>query len=185
MLATSFKYLQVEHECMTDDDTLEVQPEPLDYSPSSGAKGAEEKIYDATAPQDHDGRSETETTFNPSEGNDTRDYDRLAKINDGIYPEDNSEGTKRANLQRDLDIFADIIGFDGIQRRRCQQLMDSVEDGRRFQNDEVLLLSTITYVANEGKRRIRSEDCFQSLRETCNVKKSEIRRARNKLRELA
>jgi len=157
----------------------------LDFSPSSGAKGAEQKIYDATAPTEHDGRSDTKTTFNPTEGNDTVDYEHLREVNDGLYPDDNAAGRKVANLHRDLDIFTDVCTMDDVAQQRCEQLLERVEDGRRFQRDEVLLLATITFVANENQRRIRSEECFQSLRKTCNVQKSEIRRAREKLRPLA
>jgi len=155
----------------------------LDFSPSSGAKGAEQKIYDATAPTENDGRSKTVTKFNAEEGFDGRNYERLGKINDGMYSDDLDVRVKRADVRRDIDIFTDRVDFSPLEQKRAHQLLRRIEDIRRFQRDEVLVLSIITMVANENNRRIRENKTFETLRDTCNVKKSEIRAARSKLRE--
>jgi len=100
-----------------------------------------------------------------------------------MYSDDLDVRVKRADVRRDIDIFTDRVDFSPLEQKRAHQLLRRIEDIRRFQRDEVLVLSIITMVANENNRRIRENNTFGTLRDTCNVGKSEIRAARSKLRE--
>jgi hypothetical protein len=159
------------------------QREPLDFSPSSGPQGSVEKIRDVEDPISHDGRAKTKTTFYANQGGGDTDWDRLAKINDGLFDNDARRRGRDADRKRDLRIFSEVCELTDHQQKRSLYILDCVEDVPQYQSDEVLLLSIISLVANEDDRRIRGEEQFRSLREDCHVPPSRIRKARERLRE--
>jgi len=158
--------------------------EPLDYSPSSGAKESHKKEYDSEAPQSHDGRAETRTKFYPEEGSDNIDYEWLAKLNDGLYRGNDKHRENHAERRRDMEIFCSATNLKEYKMERCKYLLQKVENGKRHESNEVLILSIISLVANENERMIRQEDTFQELCESCNVTRSQIRNSREKLRDI-
>lgn len=158
--------------------------EPLDHSPSSGPPGSTQKDFEASAPQSNDGRSETRTTFYAQEAdNDEIDYRKLAKINDGHYFEGSEERRRRAEQRRDVDIITTKFGFNESQKERSLYLLSQVENGQRFESDQILALTIATIVANEDDWMIRQEDEFEELLDLCNADRGRIRKAREKLRE--
>jgi len=159
--------------------------EPLDYSPSSGAVDSFQKEYDVAAPRSHDGRALTRTKFYPSESSDNSEinYTRLAKLNDGMYSEKRDDRKREAQRLRDLDAFCSTLNITQTDKERCLYLHNQVEDIRRHETDEVLLLAIITLVANENERMIRQEDMFNDICESCSVTRSQIRNSRDKLRD--
>jgi len=169
---------------MSYDDKRKRPPEePLDYSPSSGPVGSHAKEYELTAPHSNDGRSKTVTKFYDNGEGESIDYDKLAKINDGMYSDKSDKRRRRAERRRDMDVFTDVCNFPSHSRDRAHHILDNIEDVRRHESDETLLLAIISLVANENERMIRQEDSFQSICESCSVTRKQIRNSRKKLRD--
>jgi len=167
--------------------------ERLDRSPSSGPVGSEEKSYDHSAPTSHDNRAKTRTTFFANEAsNDVDDvhpaemkvdYDYLAKLNDGLHDNERKSRKRKAEKKRDLEIFADRAKLTPVQTQDVFYLVESIDDLGSFHSEEVFLLAAITMVANIHGRRIRKEYDYDDLRESCNVNRKTIRKARQKIRD--
>jgi hypothetical protein len=169
------------------EEQWEREQRTIDYSPSSGPKGAGKRIYDATAPRAHDGRAKTNTKFHAKESDGGHpDYWRLAKINDGLYSDDDDKRRGKMERRRDVETFTGIVEFSDRQVKRVLALLERAEAQGScdiYQSNEVLILALLTIVANRDNQMIRQDERFKELLETCNVKRSELRKGRQKLRE--
>lgn len=101
-----------------DDDRIE-----LDYSPSSGAIGSEQKYKHTEQFSDHSfGRSDKQTGFDPSDGFSKRVVTRyghtyswwqwLERLNDGVGGKDRSVNAQMADVRRDLIVLVDQFDID-------------------------------------------------------------------------
>lgn len=96
--------------------------EEINYHPTSGAKGSNEKEYDKNAPQAHDGRSTAATSFQPIESDDFNKWQRLRQRNDGNRSV--SQGRRRAaGRRRDAQTWCSRLEFSDHQTSRVIYLL--------------------------------------------------------------
>lgn len=156
----------------------------LDYSPASGGPGASEHNYDAEAPLDHDGRSQTQTTFYGWEVDHPEiDYERLAKLNDGKFANDIKDQRRHTERLQDLQIVAEELRCSDRVIERARQMLDNVDDVRQFQSDEVVVVTVLTLAANEHGTRLRDRERFDEMCKMLGITRSRVRKAREQWRQ--
>jgi len=176
---------------LTDEEILKRRIEPLDYSPSSGSIVVP---YHQDGPTEHDGRSQTHTTFYPSQASNQphRDWESMSNLQDGQYAGGQSDMRGRhADQERDLDIFMEEVNLRPQEKFYAKNLLaklhrierDRDGNGSFYTNGEALLLAVLTFAANNNDRRLRPVDEYQDLRESLNVEKKSVRTERKHIRE--
>ena len=173
---------------LTDDEQMQRDERPLDYSPSSGSMGVPSH---SDGPTDHDGRAKTVTTFSPdTEGTDSRDWQSLYELQDGKYDDEMKMRGRHADQRRDLGVLCSQLPLTAWEIEYANHLLAECHlierernaNGSFYNRGETLVLAVVTFAANKNERRIRQKSSFSDLRENFGVSPKEIRSERKAIR---
>lgn len=154
------------------------------YAGSLAGSDYDQEI-DEQAPQDHDGRAETRTGFNPREApSGERDkWRRLNTINDG-WPRDSESQNTAAEQRRWAQTFSEALGMTPFQKERVEYVVEGLNMGHMAHySSTMVVLAIVSLVANEDDRWIRDEEGFRDMMEDVGVTMHEIKRIRLLVRD--
>lgn len=150
----------------------------------NGVNTEQEEVHDHTAHIPNDGRSKTRTTFNPKESNNRQKWEKLAKINDGMLDKDRKQNNRKANQQRDIELFSSQLNLKKNQVESVKYHFKKIDINKGGWKHEAIILALITLIVNKDQRRIRSEKQYNTLRKSLNITRKTIRNIRRKYRKL-
>lgn len=180
---------------------------PLDRSPASierhyrfgegteGLSREEEKrrARDEASYISHDGRARTRTTFWPSDAPTTgplrsdgkrTSWTRLAKWNDGMWTTGREARNNAANQQRWVKIACTQLELSAQQQQRVARITDELDMSHMANYpSEVVILTIVSLVANEGGRFIRDEKKFREFTLALDTTLKDIRSCRRLVKE--
>lgn len=153
---------------------------------------------------EHDGRSRTRTSFyhnDEPEGNDhtvrkfgktyQNKWEWLYELQEERHGVENDWGKEQSKAKRDLQTWMNQLHCTDVQIEWACQIYDNIpkESGEKGYvgtiSVEAVLLGIITLVLNaDVSRRVRDEDQFQEIRNSCGVTKTIIKTVRKRLRPL-
>lgn len=114
------------------DPTAIVRPDEIDLSrlsrrPGDGAgEWSDDKKEETARRPSNDGRSQTRTMFYTNDVSDTPvDYERLAKINDGVQADERSAQNHDADKYRIIEALASALDCTQLQTDRAAYLVDN------------------------------------------------------------
>ena len=159
------------HDFSAVDTALGENPAQYDW------KRVDDAVSDANRYIENDGRSVTQTGFDPSDADDEYEkmkFERWNQINDGKYSPGRKERNREANRHRDAEAFMSELGCSQYQHDRVLHLLDSHDGGSMggTTTEEILILGVISLVVEEdhcSDRTIRDEQQWDELRASLDV----------------
>lgn len=137
-------------------------------------------------PQDHDGRANTRTGFDPRDADNPERYKRLVPWQEGQWTSDVSRDTanNKADQRRWCQTFCSRLDVHGHQRERVMAIIEGVPriDKMGVYKTEVIILAAISIVANENDRWIRDESGYRRLLRDLGASLRDIRKCRQLLK---
>lgn len=148
------------------------------YAGSLAGSDYDEEI-DQNAPQDHDGRAETRTGFNPRESPDEEKWRRLNTLNDdGRHPL-RAVQNRAADRGRYVQTLCAALDMSPYHKERVQYIVDGLNMSHMAHyNSQMVVLAIISLVANEDGRWIREEEMFRNLMEDVDVTLRQLKKIR-------
>lgn len=161
----------------------------LDYSAGSGALDTQECLIDNDTLIEADGRSDMETSFNPSDADNgllmsdgkRRTWNYLYKQNENHYGDD--KGTD-ANIRRDAATFCGHADLTEYQQQRVLFHVDRLDINDFGQTStEAVILALIAYVANLDDRWIQREQEFRELQNSLEISSDKVKRVTRQVQD--
>lgn len=131
------------------------------------------------APQEHDGRADTRTGFDPRDASDPDKYRRLVPWQEGQWDTTRRARNQEADCNRWVSMFSSAMGLSPHQKKRCGAIMDGFN--MKFAGTyktETVVLAAISIVANEDNRWIRDENEYKELLRDVGATLKDIRKCR-------
>lgn len=156
----------------------------FDHGAGSGAASGIDDAIDKDAVQEHDGRAETRTGFDPRESKDPEKWRRLNVLNDDHRHPDRKQQNRDADKRRYADTFCGHLGMSRYQRERVKAITRSINMKHMayYGSDEVIL-AIVSLVANEDGWFIRDEQTYKDLIRDVGSSMHRIKRIRQLVRE--
>jgi hypothetical protein len=156
-----------------------------------GSSDETEDFVDGIALRENDGRSltRTEIPYSHNEHDSSIDWDKLRKINDGMWASERKSQNRMVEIRKDAKLFFDRLELDEDEKDRGFYILDNIDYssnnfGRRI---EEIILAIATLVRDENceniSRRLNNQDIYHELLEINNTSPRVIRRIRNKIRD--
>lgn len=165
----------------------------LENQNKNPSKSFSESLVDKTAIVENDGRSMTRTymSYSYDDSDDELNWDKLRKINDGMYASERSQQNDSAKARRDFKSFCNILGLSDLEIERGMYIfknIDNLKDVGSVDNTlESVILGIATLVTDENcnklENRLTNKDIFEVMCKSNDVSKTDIRRVRTRIRE--
>lgn len=132
-------------------------------------------------PQDHDGRADTRTGFNPKDADKPKKYERLIPWQEDRW--DHERRDRKSDNTRWVSMFCSKLDMTPYQTDRCGAAMEDLDMSHMAHyNVETVVLSIISLVANEDDRWIRDEDGFRTIMTDVGASLKDVRKCRQLIR---
>lgn len=137
---------------------------------------------DAAAPIENDGRSQTRTGFDPSDApnNDSVDWGRLNKLNDGVQARERSSQNHKSDVRRVCQTITAQLDVPRHGRERALHLIDqlSLQFGSYRYEETVLAIVTLVVRQQFGWFDVETRDVMKDFYESFDTSPERVRRLR-------
>ena len=155
----------------------------------TGSKTDKEVFVDENGIYENDNRAVTRTQINFKHENASShiNWEKLKKINDGMFCKERKQQNRDIRLKKDADLFFNYLGLSPKEYERGMYMKDKVDLVRGKEKSEALLLAIATLVSDENctefEERLSNQDEFETLLDINDLEYSDVKNYRNHIRE--
>ena len=150
-----------------------------------GSTNEEDDMKDRTAPRIiTEERASAGRTWFDADDADDQEWSRIKRWDDGEGKSDWKGEKNKQDYLKDLRTWASKLKLTQNQTRDAERRFRKIDMSKSGTiSSEGTILAVISFVVNEDNRLIQQEDTFKNIREGVGVSPTELRKARNQIRE--